>query len=43
MDKIENENEDAARGLAFLEPFWKKKAAWDKNFVLLPLTITYIS
>lgn len=29
--KIHDENEDAAEGLALLEQFWKKKAAWDKK------------
>ncbi len=29
--KLQDENEDAAEGLAMLEEFWKKKAPWDKK------------
>ena len=29
--KLHDENEDAKDGLALLEQFWKKKAAWDKK------------
>lgn len=29
--RVKDEKEDASEGLAMLEQFWKKKAAWDKK------------
>ncbi|MBQ6039992.1 MAG: DUF2262 domain-containing protein [Oscillospiraceae bacterium] len=29
--RVKDENEDASAGIALLEQFWKKKAAWDKK------------